>query len=181
VRIAVVGRPEPSTGLLRRVEAFARAVLPGFGAALTMVAAAGLTGLPALVPAVALPQVVFWSVVRPGAMSPPTAFAVGLLLDLLTLAPLGTGVLTMLVAHGLAAGWRRILGRHGFLLSWLVFCGFAVGASALGYVLTAALSLSLPPVAPALHQAVLTACLYPAFTLLLGRLHAIMLWAEEAR
>ena len=65
----MVGRREPSPGLLRRVETFARAVLPAFGAALTMAAAAGPTGLPALVPAVALPQVVFWSTFRPGAMS----------------------------------------------------------------------------------------------------------------
>jgi rod shape-determining protein MreD len=177
----MVGQPEPSAGLLRRVEAFARAVLPVFGAVLTMVAAAGPTGLPALVPAVALPQVVFWSVARPGAMSPPAAFVVGLLLDLLTLAPLGTGVLSMLVAHGLAAAGRRILARQGFLLAWLTFCGFAVGAAALGYVLTAVLSFSLPPIAPAVHQAVLTVCLYPAFALVLGRLHAIMLWAEEVR
>ena len=175
----MVGRHEPSPGLLRRVEAFARALLPAFGAALTMAAGAGPTGLPALVPAVALPQVVFWSVFRPGAMSPPAAFVVGLLLDLLTLAPLGTGALTMLVAHGLAVAWRRFLARQGFFMAWLAFCGFAIGAAAMGYVLAALLSFSLPPVGPALHQAVLTACLYPAFALALGRLHAMMLRAED--
>jgi rod shape-determining protein MreD len=178
--LAVVGRREPSPRLLRRVEAFARALLPAFGAALTMAAAAGPTGLPALVPAVALTQVVFWSVFRPGAMSPPAAFVVGLLLDLLTLAPLGTGALTMLIAHGLAVAWRRFLARLGFLTGWLAFCGFAAGAAGLGYALAALLSLSLPPVGPALNQAALTACLYPGFVLVLGRLHAMMLRAEEA-
>jgi hypothetical protein len=103
---------------VRRLEAAARAVLPGFGAALLMVMAAGPTGLPTLVAAVTLPQVVFWSIFRPAAMAPPVVFLLGLLLDLLSLAPLGTGVLTLLVAQGLAMTWRRFLIRQGFLVMW---------------------------------------------------------------
>lgn len=176
----MVGRPEPSPGLLRRVEAMARAALPATGTAMTMVLAAGPTGVPALVPAVTLPAIVFWSLFRPGAMPPPAVFLLGLLLDLLTLAPLGTGVVTMLVAHGLAVGWRRFLARQSFLFVWLAFCGFAAGAAALGFVLTALLAFDLPPLAPAMHQAALTAGIYPAFAWILGRLHRMMVRAEEA-
>ncbi|HEV7265315.1 MAG TPA: rod shape-determining protein MreD [Falsiroseomonas sp.] len=176
----MVGRPEPPPGLLRRAEAMARAAVPALSAAMVMVLAAGPTGVPALVPAVALPQVVCWSVLRPGAMSPPAAFGLGLLLDLLTFAPLGSGVLTLLLAHAFAAGWRRMLARQGFLFAWLIFCGFAAGAAALCWLLTALLSVSLPPAAPALHQAVLTAGLWPPFAFLLGRVHALMLRAEAA-
>jgi rod shape-determining protein MreD len=165
---------------VRRLEAAARAVLPGLGAALLMVVAAGPTGLPTLIAAVTLPQVVFWSVFRPAAMSPPVVFLLGLLLDLLSLAPLGTGVLTLLVAHGLAETGRRFLARQSFLLMWVAFFGFAAGASALGYALTALLSFTLPPAQPAFHQAMLAAGLYPAFAALLGRLHRMMLRAEEA-
>jgi rod shape-determining protein MreD len=175
-----IGRTEPPRGLVRRLETAARAVLPGFGAALLMVMAAGPTGLPTLVAAVTLPQVVFWSIFRPAAMAPPVVFLLGLLLDLLSLAPLGTGVLTLLVAQGLAMTWRRFLIRQGFLVMWLAFCGFAAGASALGYALTALLSFDLPPVQPAFHQAMLAIGLYPAFAALLGRLHRTMLRAEEA-
>jgi rod shape-determining protein MreD len=178
--VSQVGRKEPSPGLVRRLEAAARAVLPGLGAALLMVVAAGPTGLPTLIAAVTLPQVVFWSVFRPAAMSPPVVFLLGLLLDLLSLAPLGTGVLTLLAAHGLAERWRRPLARQSFLVMWIAFCGFAAGASALGYALTAALSFSLLPVQPAFHQAMLAAGLYPAFAAVLGRLHRMMLRAEEA-
>lgn len=176
----MVGRPEPSPGLVRRIEGMVRAALPTLGAAFLMVVAAGPTGVPALVPAVALPQVVFWSLFRPGAMPAPAVFLLGLLLDLLTLAPLGTGLVTLLLAHGLAMGWRRVVVRLSFLGVWLVFCGFAAGAAVLGYVLTALLAFTLPPPAPALHQALLTAGLYPLFALVLGRLHAMMLRAEEA-
>jgi rod shape-determining protein MreD len=178
--MANVGRPEPSPSLLRRAEAAARAAIPALLAAMTMVFAAGLTGTPALVPAVTLPQVWFWSVFRPGAMTPPAVFLLGVLLDLLGLTPLGTGVLTLLAVHGLVVYWRRFLARLSFLLAWVAFCVFALAASALGYALTALLSFQLPPFAPALHQAALTAGLYPAFAFLLARLHAMMLRAEEA-
>ena len=123
----MVGRPEPSPGLLRRIDALARAALPTFTTALLLVLAAGPTGVPALVPATALPCIFFWSLFRPGAMPPPAVFALGALQDLLTLAPLGIGVVTLLVAHGLAVSWRRFLARQSFLFVWLAFCGFAAG------------------------------------------------------
>lgn len=175
----MIGVPEPPPGLLRRVEALARNLLPAILAVLTMIAAAGPTGLPVLVPALALAQVVFWSIYRPAAMAPPAVFLLGLLLDLLALAPLGTGLLTLLLAHGVALRWRRVLARHGFLLLWLGFCGFAVGAAALSYLLTALLAFELPPLAPALQLAAVTSCLFPPIALLLGRVHALMLRAEE--
>jgi rod shape-determining protein MreD len=175
----MVGRPEPSPGLLRRIDALARAALPTFTTALLLVLAAGPTGVPALVPATALPCVFFWSLFRPGAMPPPAVFALGALQDLLTLAPLGIGVVTLLVAHGLAVAWRRFLARQSFLFVWLGFCGFALGVAGLGYVLTAVLSWQVPPLPPALHQAALSAGLYPAFAFLLGRAHAMMTRAED--
>ncbi len=176
----MVGRPEPSPSLIRRIEALARALLPPLLASLTLIAAAGPTGMPALVPALALPQVFFWSVFRPGAMSPPAVFAIGLLLDLLSLAPLGTGVFTLLLAHGLAVAWRRFLARQGFVAVWVIYAGFALGAGALTWLLTAILSFSLPPPAPMLMEAALSAGLYPIFAFILGRLHQVMLRAEEA-
>jgi rod shape-determining protein MreD len=176
----MVGRPEPSPGLLRRIDAMARAALPATIAAVLMVLAAGPTGVPGLVSAVTLPCVVFWSIFRPGAMPPPVVFAIGLLLDLLTQAPFGTGVLTMLIAHGLAASWRRFLARQSFVFVWLAFAVFALGAAALNFLLTALLGWAVPPPAPALHQALLAIGLYPAIAFLLARLHQMMLRAEEA-
>lgn len=178
--MARLGRPEPSRSPLRRLEAFARAIMPPVLAVLAMTLAAGPTGIAGLVAAVLLPQVVYWSVARPGAMSPPAVFALGLLLDLLTLAPLGSGVLTLLVVHGIAVALRWRLARQGFLANWLVFGLLALGAGGLFWLLTALLLFTLPPLGPALHQAALAIGLYPPFAFLLGRLHAMMLRAEEA-
>lgn len=173
------GRPAPAPGLLRRIDAFARFAFPGFSTAFLMVLAAAPVSLPSPVFAVALPCVAFWSVFRPAAMMPPIVFLLGLLMDLLTLAPLGAGVLILLALHAVALRFRRFLARQSFLAVWLAFCLAALGAAALLWGLQALLSLRLPPFAPALHAAMLAAGLYPAITLVLTRIHEAMLQAEN--
>ncbi len=172
------GRPAPASGLLRQIDALARAVLPSGLTALLMILAAVPVGVPGLVPAVALPCVFFWSVFRPATLPPPAVFGLGLLQDLLTAAPLGAGVLVLLVVHGLAARWRRLLVKQSFLVVWLAFCGFTAGAAALGGALNAVLGWHALPLAPGLWQASMTAGLYPALAWLLTRVHESMLQAE---
>lgn len=174
------GRPAPAPGLLRRIDAFARLALPGVSTAFLMVLAAGPIGLPSPVFAVALPCVAFWSVFRPAAMMPPVVFLLGLLMDLLTLAPLGAGVLVLLALHAAAVRVRRYLARQSFLAVWLAFCAAALGAAGLYWGLQALLALRLPPPAPALYAALLACGLYPAIALVLTRIHEAMRQAENA-
>lgn len=164
---------------MRRLDAWGRAVLPGALAAALMVLAAAPTGLPSTLPAVALGCVFFWSVFRPGAMPPPLCFGIGLLQDLLGFAPLGIGILTLLVVHGAVLRLRRFLARQPFLLVWLVFAGFAAGVAGGGYLLQAALGWRLPPLAPGLVQWGLSTGLYPALAAMLTCLHKAMQRAEE--
>jgi rod shape-determining protein MreD len=174
------GRPEPDPSLLVRIDALGRAAAPGLLAALLMVLAAAPVGLPGLVAAVALPAVFFWSVFRPAVMPPPAAFCLGLLHDLLTLAPPGVGALTLLLAHGFALRWRRGLARRSFPVVWLAFCGFAAAAAALGWLLQVVLTLRATPAAPGLHIALATAGLYPVLAWPLTRLHEAIGRAEAA-
>lgn len=174
------GRPAPAPGLLRRIDSFARLAFPGVSTAVLMVIAAAPVSLPSPVFAVALPCIAFWTVFRPAAMSPPVVFALGLLLDLLTLAPLGAGVLVLLAVHGAALRMRRFLARQSFLSVWLAFCVAAAAAAALHWGLQALLGLRLPPGAPALHAAMLSAGLYPLVALVLTRIHESMRQAENA-
>jgi rod shape-determining protein MreD len=174
------GRPAPASGLLRQIDALARAALPSGLTALLLVLAAVPVGVPGLVPAIALPCVFFWSVFRPAALPPPAVFGLGLLQDLLTAAPLGAGVLVLLVVHGLAARWRRFLVKQSFLLVWLAFCVFTAGAAALGGALQALLAWHVLPVPPGVWQALLTAGLYPVLAWLLTRVHEAMMRAEAA-
>lgn len=174
------GRPAPAAGLLRQIDALARAALPGGLTALLLVLAAVPVGLFGLVPAVALPCVFFWSVFRPAALPPPLVFALGLLQDLLTAAPLGAGVLVLLVVHGLAARWRPFLARQSFLVVWLAFLAFTAGAAALGGALQALLAWRTLPAPPGFWQAMLTAGLYPLLAWPLTRMHEAMMRAEAA-
>jgi rod shape-determining protein MreD len=174
------GRPAPRPGLLRQLDALARGLLPAATTALLLLPVPALSDLPGAVPALALCCVFFWSVFRPAAMSPPAAFAVGLLQDLLSTAPFGSGVLTLLLAHGLAVRWRGFLVRQPFLVVWLLFCGFAAAVAALGWVLQALLAWQVPPATPGMVQAGLAFGLYPPVAFGLTRLHGAMRRAESA-
>jgi rod shape-determining protein MreD len=165
-------RPRVSLG--RRLDIAARHIVPASCTALLMMLTEmplGIADQAALLPAVTLACVYFWSLYRPAAMPPPVVFLLGLILDLLGYLPLGVGALTLLIVHGLALRWRRVLTRQGFLLVWLAFAGFAIAATTLSWALTAVLSFQLLPLGPALFQAVLATALYPALAILFIRAH----------
>ena len=166
--------------VLRRLDAGARAVFPGAFTAVLLVLAAAPVGVPGLVAAVGLPCVFFWSVFRPAAMPPPVVFALGLQQDLLCFAPLGIGVLTLLLAQAAALRWRAPLARAPFWLGWLLFAGVAAGVAALGWALQGLLAWQLPPLPPAAAFLALAVGLYPALAWVLARLHMAMRKAEDA-
>ncbi len=165
-------RPRPSLG--RRLDIISRHSFPATSAVLLML----LCGLPfgfsdqaVLLPAVTVGTVYFWSLYRPAALPPPIVFLIGMLLDLLGYLPIGTGVLTLLLVHGLARRWRRWLTQQGFVMVWLALICVGSGAATLIWTLASLLSLRQMPIAPALFQATLTAALYPALSVLLIRAH----------
>ncbi len=177
---SAAGRPPPNPRLLRRVDALARAILPATLTAVLMVVAAAPVGIPGMVAAVALPCVFFWSVFRPGGMPPPVVFGLGLLADLLTAQPIGSGLLPLLVLHGLAVRWRFFFSRQAFLTVWLIFAGLAAGAAGLGFLLDSLLSWRLRPLASGMALAGLASGLYPPLAWPLARLHGAMRRAENA-
>ena len=164
----------PRLTLGRRLDIAARWSFPLCASVILMLLTGIPLGLPnqaALLPAVALISVWFWSLFRPGSMPPPVVFLIGLLLDLRGYLPLGAGVLTLLIAHGIALRWRRFLVEQGFTVTWIAFLPIALGGAAVIWLLTALLGFRLLPVLPALFQAVLTAVLYPVLAIPLGRAH----------
>lgn len=174
-------RPRPSLG--RRLDALARGCFPGAsGVLLLMLLAAplGLAGQAELQPAVLLACVFFWSLFRPASMPPLLVFLLGLFADLIGDAPIGVNALGLLIVHGLALHWRRVLARQGFLLVWLVYCGVAAGAAAFGWALTSLLDFTVLPVGPAAFQASLSAGLYPVLATLFIRAHRGLAAPEQA-
>lgn len=174
------GRPEPPMGFLRRLDAAVRAVFPAAFTVVLMVLGATPVGIPGLMMAAALPCVFFWSIFRPASMPPPVVFLLGLLLDLLSFTPMGIGVLTLLLVHGLAFRGREVLAKASFLWGWLAFCVVAAGAAALGWGLQALLGWQWPPLMPGLNMLGVAAGLYPALAWVLTRAHTAMRRAEGA-
>ena len=172
------GRPASAPGLLARLDALARAAVPGVSTALAMIVAAAPVGLPSLLPAIALAGVFFWSLFRPASMAAPVAFMLGLLQDLLGFAPLGIGVLILLLTHAAALRLRRALVRQSFLLVWLAYCGFAALAVGLGYLLHGLLGWQVPPTTPAIAQLGLSIGIYPLLAWLMAWAHRAMERAE---
>lgn len=164
-------RPRPT--LWRKMDATSRAALPASCTALLLLVLAAPLGLPGqaqLQPAAAMACVFFWSLFRPSSMSPPIVFLLGLLADLLGLAPPGISILVLLVVHGLAVRWR-VLASQGFLVVWLAFVAVAAGGAALGWLLTSLLTFRLLPLPPAVFQFGLTADLYPMLAFLFTIAH----------
>jgi rod shape-determining protein MreD len=173
----------PRATLRRRLDIAARHAFPASCTLLLMLLTLtplGIADQAVLLPAVTLACVYFWSLFRPAAMSPPVVFAIGLILDLLGYLPIGVGVLTLLIVHGVAVRLRQVLTQQGFVAVWLVFGGFAVCVALLSWALTSVLTFRLLPIGPALFQAVLTAALYPALAVLFVRAHRTVADPERA-
>ena len=174
-------RPRPTLG--RRLDAAARASFPAGFTLLLMLLAAAPFGLPlqaALLPALTLGCVWFWSLHRPAALPPPLVFLLGVLFDLLAYLPLGTGVLTLLIVHGVALRVRWGLVRQGFPLIWLAFAGVAAGGALLGWGLSSLLQFRLLPFPPAMFQFALTVAVYPVLSVLFSWAHGALADPDRA-
>jgi rod shape-determining protein MreD len=174
-------RPRASLG--RRLDIAARFSFPACATVLLML----LTQAPlqireqsALLPAVALCCVWFWSLFRPDAMPPLVVFVIGLLMDLIGYLPPGVGVFTLLCVHGVALATRRSLSRRAFAWIWIVFGGVAAGASALIWLLVMLLTFRLLSPDPAIFIAVLTAAIYPVLAIPFAGAHRSIASPERA-
>jgi rod shape-determining protein MreD len=165
-------RPHLTIG--RRLDIAWRHAFPGTTSLMLMLlslAPFGLWGQAALLPTVALTCVWFWSLFRPAAMAPPVVFLIGLLLDLLGFLPLGVGVVTMLLTHGVAQRLRGFLSRQGFAVVWLIFIALACGIAVLNWALVSVLTFTIVPPGPVLFQAGIAAAMYPAVAIPLTLAH----------
>jgi rod shape-determining protein MreD len=173
----------PSLTFGRRLDIAARHAFPTAVTLLLMLLADapfGLAGQAILLPAMTLASVWFWSLHRPAAMPPAVVFVLGVLLDLLGFNPLGVGVLTLLATHGVAIRVQHLLAQQGFAIGWMAFVVVETAAASMGWALIALLTFRPIPFGPSMFQAVLTAALYPALAIPLGRAHRSIADPEQA-
>jgi rod shape-determining protein MreD len=167
-----IARPPRPRGFWQRLDQVSRDLAP---AALTVVLVLAMgvpVGLPAqhgVMPVPALAAVFFWTLYRPGLMSPLAVFGIGVLSDLLTAAPLGLNPLLLLLLHAAVLTQRRVLTRQTFLLVWVVFALLAAAVLGLGWGFRTLLAFRLLPAEPALYELALTVAVYPALSWLFVR------------
>lgn len=168
-----VARSPRPRGLWARLDELARDAAPTALAVVLLLATAlpvGAVVRDGGIPLTSLAAVYFWTLYRPGLMPPWVAFALGVLSDLLTAAPLGVTPLILLLMHAGVLTQRRTLARQSFLVVWIGFALFAAAMLALNWGLRSLLALTLQPVGPALFECGVTIAAYPLFAWLFVRL-----------
>ncbi len=123
-------------------------------------------------PAVAHAAVFDWSLRRPDACPAIGAFAIGLLLDVLSGPVFGLGALTCVIAHYVAAAQRRFLGPRGLGHAWIGIGLAAVAIAPFAWTVASLYSLQAQPLGPSLALAALTAAVYPPIAILFAGVRA---------
>ncbi len=154
----------------QRLDAIARSATPSL--AVLMLVLVSVTPLPiraygAVAPLLPMIGIYYWAIYRPDLLPFVVVFLAGLLLDLLTGAPLGVHSFAFLLCHGLVFTQRHFMVGRSFVALW---CGFVVVqllASLLEWVVFSLYSGAALRLSPALFSGLITIALFPLFAWLL--------------
>ena len=108
--------------------------------------------------------VFFWLLHRPGIMTIPMIFAVGLAQDLVVGDVPGAGVLALMIAAILLDRMLPPLRTMPLVWRWIGFAAFAALAFAVEWLLTAAAHLAFPPLDLVFVQGGMTFLVYPVIS-----------------
>lgn len=163
-----------SNALALRAEAAARAAVPaGATAALMLLGSIPANGMhvQVLEPVLAFASIYYWTLYRPDLMPAALVFALGLLYDVLSGAPLGGHAAMLVLAHAILSRQRRFLIDKTFILNWVGFAVVAAGGCILVWLLTSIFYGA--PVDPwgLLFQTLMTIVAYPLVFRLLLHVH----------
>jgi rod shape-determining protein MreD len=160
--------------LWRKLDAASRMAFPGallvFGLFIIGVPF-GMPGQAEFRPVFAMACVYFWSLYRPASLPAPLTAAIGLLLDLLGLSPLGLWAALLLLLQWATIAVRRRLVPAKFMFTWAAFIGFTALAIFLAWGAQSLLDGHWLPVWPAVLEMLFAAGLYPGLAALLIRAH----------
>jgi rod shape-determining protein MreD len=148
----------------RRVDQNVRRLLPALSTLMLGLLSILPIGVPAwgtLAPPLMLMAVFYWSLVRPDLMPPTAAFALGLLQDGLTGAPLGSGALVMVLTQWTMRGQQRFLVNRPFTLLWAAFVPVGAAATLMEWLTYTILTVHLAPMGGALIRMALGFVLFP--------------------
>lgn len=130
-----------------------------------------LPGQQVLAPSLSLISLFYWSLHRPDLMPASAAFLLGFFHDILSGAPVGTGVAMYLSVHAAVHWQRQFFHGKSFEILWLGFAVVAVAATLLGWLLSSILAGTLVDARGALLQVMATIGCFPMTVWVLWRWH----------
>lgn len=165
----------------RRVEASAARLLPIATtalAAMLSVVPMPIPGYRGITPAFVLMAVFHWTVYRPDLLPAAALFLIGIGVDLLSGAPLGTTALVLVLARSLVLASRRLFANRSFPFVWSGFVILGAAAMAFLWALNSLLDWGFLEYQSALFRLTLTVALFPVASFLLGRTQRALLPAH---
>jgi len=136
-------------------------------------------GFAQVTPMYALVCVYFWSLHRPDLFGYGSGFILGVADDLLTGAPIGSGVLALLLTQWLIFYQHKFFYAKSFIIIWLVFAVIAAGAILVKWVCVGIVSeFGFTRVEDLAGTCLITVTLYPLFSWLLAKAQLMVLTNE---
>ncbi len=148
----------------RRMDTLARHLVPClsiFTLMLLGVVPLHIPALPAIVPALPLIAVFYWTLYRPDLVPAPAVFAAGLLQDILFGLPLGISACMLVLVHAAVTTQQRFFIGKSFGIIWLGFSLVAVAVMALTWLVTCLYHATVIPLDAVVFQTVTTIGAYP--------------------
>lgn len=121
-----------------------------------------------------LVSIYFWSLHEPQAMPAWLCGAIGLIGDLLGVAPLGVGTMSALLVHGMANIRRRDVSRSGQLTVWGLFALVSLVVALVAWILASIANGGWVDMESAGHQFMLNIAAYPILAYLFGRTNRLL-------
>lgn len=165
--------------VLQRMDTTARRLVP-FGVTLILMlfsmTPTYIPGLSHITPMYALMAVYFWSIYRPNLLGYGSTFAIGVLEDLLSGTPLGSGALILLLCKRVVFSQQKFFNNKPFGIMWGAFALLAAGGALLRYLCVglAATSGFTPP-GEMFAAYLMTIAMYPVVGWLLAKAHVKLL------
>jgi rod shape-determining protein MreD len=145
----------------------------GLAAIFTEAAPLGLSADAYPSPDILFCVVAYWSIRRPEAAVLVAVFALGLVRDLMTDAPVGAGVLTLVLASEFLKALSQGLSRRSFATEWLLLASVLALVLATQWLVVLVLLAQPPYLVDLGYQWLATMALYPALALVLRWLFRI--------
>lgn len=171
-----------SGGPWTKLDNFARSLAPGLITLVLILLSVMPTKIPGwshIAPAFVLMSVYYWAIYRPDLLPAIAVFALGLIEDVLSGAPIGVHAFSLLLAYGLVVSQRRFFHGKSFGVVWWGFMLVAAGVMTVEWLLMSALKGAPIDPRPALFSLMLTAVIYPAVAACFIAAHRILPQTEH--